>query len=267
MSPSPTSPESGGVVSQRATHLALIGVMAIAFVCFLVGIDDGVPHPAEPGPAAATDVPDDGAVPSMTYAEIRSARFGPNRDWAVPLAALASPAPTTTIPPPTPEAKRAALRLRSERRAFNGAPPVVPHRVDQLSDAHCMTCHESGLRVAARPADRLPHPYLANCQQCHVAAAAHDFDPFVLAENRFRGMPAPFEGPRAWAGAPPQVPHSTFMRDNCLSCHGPGGKPGLRTTHPERQSCLQCHAPSAALNHAITAQGPPMLPPPVIEGP
>ena len=37
------------------------------------------------------------------------------------------------------------------------------------------------------------------------------------------------------------MPHGTFMRTRCLSCHGEYGYPGLRTDHPRRVNCVQCH--------------------------
>jgi nitrate reductase (cytochrome), electron transfer subunit len=62
---------------------------------------------------------------------------------------------------------------------------------------------------------------------------------------------------RAFDGAPPTIPHSTLMRTDCLSCHGPQGLYGLRTPHPERQSCLQCHAPGAHLDqYQFLSAGP-----------
>jgi cytochrome c-type protein NapB len=44
------------------------------------------------------------------------------------------------------------------------------------------------------------------------------------------------------------MPHPMHMRSECDSCHGPSGRPGLRTSHPDRQNCVQCHASSAPLD-------------------
>jgi cytochrome c-type protein NapB len=41
------------------------------------------------------------------------------------------------------------------------------------------------------------------------------------------------------------------MRQNCITCHGPGGTSAMRTSHPDRQNCLQCHA-----TNAFADQGP-----------
>jgi cytochrome c-type protein NapB len=59
--------------------------------------------------------------------------------------------------------------------------------------------------------------------------------------NAFAGTKGPEKGLRAWPGAPPTIPHPTNMRGECLSCHGPDGKVGMRSSHPWRVSCRQCH--------------------------
>jgi cytochrome c-type protein NapB len=64
-------------------------------------------------------------------------------------------------------------------------------------------------------------------------------------DNSFAGFPSPDQGPRAWDIAPPQIPHRTFMRERCESCHGVNGRDAIRSSHPYRQSCEQCHAASA----------------------
>jgi cytochrome c-type protein NapB len=69
-----------------------------------------------------------------------------------------------------------------------------------------------------------------------------------IAENAFVGSVSPSKGSRAWPQAPPTIPHPTFMRNDCMSCHGPNGLFGLRTPHPDRQSCFQCHVPEAGLD-------------------
>lgn len=69
--------------------------------------------------------------------------------------------------------------------------------------------------------------------------------PPPLSSNSFVGEQPVFPGARAWPGAPPTIPHTTFMRINCASCHGVAGALGMRSTHPFRDSCTQCHAPSA----------------------
>ncbi|MFG0315693.1 MAG: cytochrome c3 family protein, partial [Planctomycetota bacterium JB042] len=111
-----------------------------------------------------------------------------------------------------------------------------------------LACHGEGIAVGDRVAARIPHEPYASCLQCHVEAASSSLPPFVLAASSFEGVDAPFEGARAYPGAPPVLPHTTWMRSDCLSCHGPAGDFPMRTSHPERASCLQCHAPSASLD-------------------
>ena len=124
---------------------------------------------------------------------------------------------------------------------------MIPHAVETLNDVSCTSCHGQGLAVAETPAPLIPHAEYVNCQQCHVPTA-DAYDGQELAANTFRGLAAPSGGARAWEGAPPTIPHSTWMRENCLACHGPLGRPGLRTSHPGRTNCVQCHGRSAALD-------------------
>ena len=67
-------------------------------------------------------------------------------------------------------------------------------------------------------------------------------------ENSFLGLAEPTAGQRASAGAPPTIPHATNMRINCVSCHGPNGESGLKSSHPWRTNCTQCHGPSGRLD-------------------
>ncbi len=242
----------------RPTHLVLTGVIAISFVGFFVGIhtsaqSDGplasVLRQAGQAPPAHTTSPD--VVPSMTYAQMRENRLGPNAGFHSELSSLRPPGndPSAWMGQ-DPQAKLASLAQRAERRAFNGAPPIIPHSIDQLSVSNCLACHDQGLRIAENVAHMPPHRAFTNCTQCHVEQSEGS----PLSPNSFQGLPAPQAGQRAWMGAPPTIPHSLAMRSNCLSCHGRTGPPGMRTSHPERTSCLQCHAPSAHLNQAPTAE-------------
>jgi len=258
-------------VPSRATALLFTGVLAVAIIGFLVGIDYGVPKPDIEPPGETESVPVDArppVLPAMSYEEIGQTPIGPTRQWRPSLEQIPQPEQDLfaeiTI---DLDARRRSLQKRSERRAYNGAPPVVPHAVDQLSSDACLACHGEGLRIQNLTARQQPHPYLSNCLQCHAPPPPRQFEPMVHAANRFDGVSAPFEGERAWPGAPPTVPHSTFMRDNCLACHGPSGWPGMETTHPWRRNCLQCHAPSAALDQGIIIGGSKFLPPLEVESP
>lgn len=145
------------------------------------------------------------------------------------------------------EEKRFALSMRRKNRAFNGAPPTVPHPIAELSAESCVACHSEGTKSATLRIPKMSHPVLTNCTQCHVGVALPDMVNAMVRENHFIGLAAPEGGPKAFAGAPPQIPHATWMRDECLSCHGQASYRGLQTTHPWRQNCQQCHAPSSTL--------------------
>jgi len=121
---------------------------------------------------------------------------------------------------------------------------VVPHPIDEPGAAACQTCHEHGATIAGLVAPAMSHPPRGSCVQCHVAAAAPGA---ASPATSFAGR-RPARGERAWIGAPPTIPHATWMRERCESCHGPLGALGMRSTHPWRTSCEQCHAPSAVLD-------------------
>jgi cytochrome c-type protein NapB len=145
--------------------------------------------------------------------------------------------------------KLAALADRARNRAFDGAPPTIPHPIVAQSVASCLICHGEGLVVGERVATRISHAHLSNCTQCHVESSRSDL-PFAAdsAGNGFVGVYRAGAGERASPGAPPTIPHHTWMRENCASCHGLVSRPGTRSTHPWLTNCTQCHAPSAALD-------------------
>jgi cytochrome c-type protein NapB len=139
--------------------------------------------------------------------------------------------------------------VRSARRLYDGAPPVIPHAPLNIS---CVQCHtETGKEappLGFAPAN--PHAQTAgvgekaHCVQCHV------FQP-----NAFVGRPQTFtRAERLFPGAPPVMPHSPFMRENCNSCHsGPVARKEIRCSHPLRANCRQCHVPAVALDEPALA--------------
>jgi cytochrome c-type protein NapB len=111
----------------------------------------------------------------------------------------------------------------------------------------------------------MSHPQYSNCTQCHVPAdglRSLTEDERLFVANSFEGLGAPGRGSRAYPGAPPTVPHGVFMRQNCMSCHGPDRPNAILSSHPERQNCLQCHAPDATLDNRERLMGgaPPPAP-------
>ncbi len=164
-----------------------------------------------------------------------------------------------------PAEKQSALHRRDQNRAYNGAPPTIPHPVDQLSDTSCVACHGVGIKTKSLRIPRMSHQFLTNCTQCHVENNPQHQEPVVFRENEFDGVDAPQEGPRAFPGAPPQIPHPTWMRVDCMSCHGDAGLHGIRTTHPWRTNCQQCHTPAAAMDQTFQGVQSRFLPGPIVE--
>ena len=197
------------------------------------------------------------AAPGVVeYARLKEVNYKPNADWKNDVRNLLQPEIDLLAATNKASAQEleAARLQRGVNRAFAGAPPTVPHPIDQASSAACMACHENGAKIKDRFASKISHAHYGNCTQCHVPARgigllpASDSLSEAAAGNLFAGWFSPNAGSRAYPGAPPTVPHPTTMRSDCLSCHGPGGQVGLRTSHPARQSCTQCHAPSAELD-------------------
>lgn len=211
-----------------------------------------------PAAHALTETQTTLAAPASTYANQNRKVDGPNAGWTNHLVKIVQPVVDYSTLTNVTESERAlALQERAGRRAYDGAPPVVPHPVAQDSAASCLACHESGMVVKDKVASKISHPPYTSCTQCHVPAVGTRIpltevallDP--IAENSFVGIEAPLKGSRAWPLAPPTVPHSTLMRSDCLSCHGPQGLFGLRTPHPDRRSCTQCHVPGAEMDQRL----------------
>ena len=261
------------VSRSSATFLSI--VIAVAIVGYFVGINDGVPREGtEPvskslltGADTISTDSSTAVLPAVTYSEMRRRETGPTSKWNASLQQIPQPAydPSAEIKPSEAE-KRQSTLTRASRRAFNGAPPVISHAVADTSDAACNACHANGMRIGEKVANRMSHAFLANCTQCHAPPAPAPFaDVETSFESTFVGLPAPLEGKRAFPGAPPTIPHSTWMREKCDTCHsGPNGWAGMESTHPWRTNCTQCHAPSSALEQAFAAAPVAMLPGPVV---
>lgn len=219
--------------------LAIVG-LSVATVGFVTGIRE--PRKTERG--AVSVVPHTSSVPAaVNYSELPNATFRPNAHGAQYLDQLKFEKPGIfDAVTRTNEMKLAALADRARNRAYDGAPPTIPHPVDALSAASCLACHGEGLKVGDRIASKISHAHLTNCVQCHVEQTA------ISVENAFVGVYRAGPGERASPGAPPTIPHHTWMRENCTSCHGLVTRAGTRTTHPWLTNCAQCHAPSAVLD-------------------
>ena len=226
--------------------LAIIGI-SLGVVGFVSGIREPAPstRPAPRAPIKPTPVP-----AAVSYSELPTASLRPNAHSQQSLADLRYHRPGVFDPVVrTEEMRRDALADRATNRAYDGAPPTIPHPVEAQSAASCLACHGEGVKVGERVASRISHAHLTNCTQCHVEQSPASL-PFRVAPvlNDFVGVYRAGPGQRANPGAPPTIPHHTWMRENCTSCHGLVTRPGTRTTHPWLTSCTQCHAPSAALD-------------------
>lgn len=137
-----------------------------------------------------------------------------------------------------------ALKTYYQRRAYPGAPPVIPHEVDPeiARTMNCNVCHANGGYTPKfnAYAPVTPHPQYQNCMQCHVESTVDS--KFVA--TTWQSVPPPDIHRPALPGSPPPIPHTLQLRENCLSCHaGPSAVPEVRTSHPERVNCRQCHVP------------------------
>ncbi len=261
----------------RSTRLVAFALIAIALVGYFTGIQapmparhSSVPWSLEDGKAESESMPagGEGVIPATAYAKMaevtRRSRRRPEVSLASFRASLAVKSDPLAEIAITPADKQQSLDRRQRNRAFNGAPPTTPHPIDQRSDASCVACHVEGARAASFRIPRMSHRLLTNCAQCHVESNARHLPVTPFGENSFAGLAAPEQGPRAFSGAPPIIPHSTWMRSDCMSCHGYVGEFGIRTTHPWRTNCQQCHAPSAALDQTLLISAPKFLPGPKI---
>lgn len=198
----------------------------------------------------------------VEYRRLAETNYKANASWENKLEKLKQPAADLYAEIfPDDAAREVAINERATRRAYDGAPPVVPHPIDQMSTASCMSCHGEGKQIKDRLASKMSHPFMANCTQCHVPGGGTEIKlpgeaSDALALNEFIGFISPGKGKRAYEGAPPTIPHPTSMRSDCMSCHGPTGVAGLKTSHPYRQSCTQCHAPSAELDQRLFENSP-----------
>ncbi|HEU5190799.1 MAG TPA: nitrate reductase cytochrome c-type subunit [Methylomirabilota bacterium] len=157
---------------------------------------------------------------------------------------------------PTEPNRKRTREVYYARRAYPGAPPVIPHPVDerQAFGKACLACHAEGGWVPRFEAFApvTPHPEMTSCRQCHVPQAGR---PAFQASAWEASAPPPLKG-AAMLGSPPRIPHALQMRENCRACHaGPGAVDAFRTSHPQRVSCRQCHALGTTSSEAFARPG------------
>lgn len=134
-----------------------------------------------------------------------------------------------------------------KHRAFDGAPPWIPHAVspenERTGTRNCLNCHRDGGWVEKwqKYAPPTPHPEWTSCRQCHVPGDGGD----AFRPSGWKTPAYPALNDRSQPAGPPAIPHSVQYRGNCLACHaGPSAPVEIRTTHPGRTNCRQCHVPA-----------------------
>lgn len=232
---------------RRGLHALLVAAIAVGVAGYFTGTR-GSPERGGYRPPSADSVT--ASVEAPRQKNMEGARYAERAvQQQLALAELAKP-PRGVNDPVLRDAQAYALAVTRRsvgRAAYDGAPPTIPHAVDQSGAPACLACHEAGMRVEQKLASAMGHQTFTNCLQCHTTRDAalpvsqllvHS----VSESSSFVGMTSAGPGSRAWLGAPPQMPHRSFMRERCVSCHGVWAD-GLKSTHPYRQSCNQCHAP------------------------
>ena len=155
--------------------------------------------------------------------------------WSAGAASAA--APTSTV-------VSESTAARAARRAYDGAPPTIPH---EPMDGACNSCHgEEAMEAGDAVAPAFPHSKTAGlnaesrCVQCHVYRKAvatfrgSTFTGFLQDVTR--------HGARKARKAAPDRPHRGFMREDCRVCHlGAGARPELVPRHGPRKQCAGCH--------------------------
>lgn len=236
----------------KGINVFLAVVVALAAIGFFVGTQ-GERYDAQLYGFSDEERPEYDVEAARSYSELMDDPYRRNTHWEESLAVLSKERPGLFDEVERSEEMTAqALQDRAEHRAYEGAPPSVPHPIREKGYADCMACHGEGVKIDGKLATQMSHEYLTNCTQCHVpetgSVPAPDsrYDELPL-DNAFAGLKRWGEGQRAHPGAPPTNPHPMDMREDCMSCHGTLARPGIRTTHPWKTQCAQCHAPSATL--------------------
>lgn len=231
-------------------RVGLTIVVAAAAVGFFTGtrgaqVEESVQRrPPATATAGVAQAPRQADMEATRYANRRAEQSSALNAMARPPRGLVDPVQISA------EAYDQELLQRAELRAYDGAPPTIPHAIDQHGAPACLSCHEKGINVNGKVARPLSHGPFTSCTQCHVTregpmAVSDPWPQQVSEHSTFVGLKPPQHGARAYVAAPPQLPHRSFMRERCDSCHGLWAN-GIATSHPARQSCTQCHAVSAS---------------------
>ena len=256
----------------RLATVFLSSVIAIAVIGYFVGIGDGVPKPDGVNESSLDRPrPSDSAVSGHEVGSGDSATpTSRARPWGQPKHGKrhrrACRNLSSTCTPRSNQVKRKRKHRANcvRRDVLQRCTADHSSPVENTNDAACYACHSGGVKIAGLKASVMSHAYLGELRPVPRADGTDTFSRRLMrrVETTFVGLPAPKEGKRAYKGAPPTIPHSRWMRENCNACHGgPHGWAGMESTHPWRTNCVQCHAPSATLDQMPESEVVPMLPP------
>lgn len=131
-------------------------------------------------------------------------------------------------------------------RQYPGSPPWIPHPVDPSfggKTTDCLACHGKGgySQEFGKFTPVTPHPENTLCFQCHAERVTEK----LFVATTWQSIDPPRLGRSFLPGAPPSIPHSLQLRENCIACHtGPGAVAEIRIEHAARGNCRQCHVPA-----------------------
>ncbi|MDH4263403.1 MAG: nitrate reductase cytochrome c-type subunit [Spirochaetia bacterium] len=146
---------------------------------------------------------------------------------------------------------------RLKLRAYEGAPPVIPHTILKSGTHYCLSCHTKGI-VFEKDAEVwskknmvakiTPHPEWVNCFQCHVPQQ----DTGLFHKNKFKTFHLAHVKKNIKSGeepAPPPMPHQVENREKCIICHlSKTADPSIVPKHGMRDGCEMCHLPPESLD-------------------
>jgi cytochrome b subunit of formate dehydrogenase len=230
-----TSPAGGATTAVAA--MAILHPLQGREDCLMCHKDGGLkPVPADHG-GRANDT-------CQTCHQISAGVSGTPQAAATPVAASEGAAAPT----------KATGAQATPAPALAGAPAgpkPIPH--DLAGREKCDACHGPG-DLKPYPAD---HQGRTNdtCTGCHQAASAG-----VAAPTSATGALATPQPAKANALAGPSIPHDLLGKENCDTCHGPGGLKPYPADHQGRPNptCTACHkpAPSAGGNGSAGSTAP-----------
>lgn len=118
-----------------------------------------------------------------------------------------------------PESER-SLANYYDNRAYPGAPPTIPHPLISekgIGGTACLQCHQHGGYADQFKAFApiTPHPEWANCKQCHIPQKTNT----LFKNTNWDKMEAEAISQIAMPGAPPMIPHTLELRNNCCGCY------------------------------------------------